>query len=214
MGARLAALDASTSQDLMTRWPLQEMLGADVVATAARRIEAETGGAINEDVDPDLWLSVDSFALIRALAFLAGRLVEAFGQPRLGLRLGAAGARAHLDLTWSGHDTPPEMLADWQAGPMQVGDERSPLSVRDVAERHGGEVWFERDRTRGLAFFRFLLPLAAGERETAAPAAARPEFYDFDLFAASESSRALDDRPLGATRRAATRSSRSARPAS
>ena len=41
MSARLVALAASTSQDLMTRWPLQEMLGADLLAAAARRIEAD-----------------------------------------------------------------------------------------------------------------------------------------------------------------------------
>ena len=39
MSARLATLAASTSQDLMTRWPLQEMLGADLLAAVARRIE-------------------------------------------------------------------------------------------------------------------------------------------------------------------------------
>jgi DNA polymerase-3 subunit epsilon len=74
--------------------------------------------------------------------------------------------------------------------------------VRDVVQRHGGEFWFERDRVRHRAFFRFLLPLA--------PAAAaheqgdtsfvrsdsRPEYYDFDLFAHSESHHALDDRRL------------------
>jgi DNA polymerase-3 subunit epsilon len=32
--------------------------------------------------------------------------------------------------------------------------------VRDVVQRHGGEFWFERDRVRHQAFFRFLLPLA------------------------------------------------------
>ena len=43
MSTRLVALAASTSQDLMTRWPLQEMLGADLLAAAARRIEADCG---------------------------------------------------------------------------------------------------------------------------------------------------------------------------
>jgi DNA polymerase-3 subunit epsilon len=85
---------------------------------------------------------------------------------------------------------------------MSIGGERSSLTVRDVVQRHGGEFWFERDRFRQQAFFRFLLPLAstaADRNETDAAyvrAESRPEYYDFDLFAATESSRALDERRL------------------
>jgi DNA polymerase-3 subunit epsilon len=80
---------------------------------------------------------------------------------------------------------------------MQTGGDRTPLTVRDIAERHGGEVWVERDRTGGRSFFRFLLPLAQADAPRAGTVAgARPEFYDFDLFAAGQGGRALDDRPL------------------
>ena len=48
----------------------------------------------------------------------------------------------------------------WEADPMAVGDAASPLSVRDVVERHGGEFWFQRERTRHESYFCFLLPLA------------------------------------------------------
>jgi DNA polymerase-3 subunit epsilon len=59
--------------------------------------------------------------------------------------------------------------------------------VRDVVERHGGEIWFERERVRHQAFFRFCCrwpacrsrsPLCAFLRGDS-----RPEYYDFDLFA-------------------------------
>jgi DNA polymerase-3 subunit epsilon len=58
--------------------------------------------------------------------------------------------------------------------------------VRDVVQRHGGEFWFERERVRHQAFFRFLLPLAAerGSRPPLVRSDSRPEYYDFDLFAA------------------------------
>lgn len=197
MGDRIAALDAATSQDLMTRWPLQEMFGPDLVTAAARQIEAETGRPVTaEEVAPDLWLSVDSFALIRALDYLAGRLAATFATSDLQLRLVAAGSRAHLDLAWTGPTAAAETFADWIADPMQEGADRSPLSVRDVAGRHGGEVWFERDRAGGPGFFRFLLPLAADVPEAAAPQAARPEYYDFDLFDAAGHLSTLDDRKL------------------
>ncbi|MBL9060549.1 MAG: DNA polymerase III subunit epsilon, partial [Mangrovicoccus sp.] len=201
MGERIAALDAATSQDLMTRWPLQEMLGADLVTAAARQIETETGHSVaTDEVAPDIWLNVDSFALIRALAFLAGRLaaslVETGPGAQLQLRLVLAGSRAHLDLAWAGPAAQPEMLADWLSDPMQDGADRSPLSVRDIATRHGGEIWFERDRNGGPGCFRFLLPLAADVPEAAAPQSTRPEYYDFDLFDASVHLSTLDDRKL------------------
>ncbi|QRG07748.1 DNA polymerase III subunit epsilon [Xanthobacter dioxanivorans] len=199
MSARLTALAATASQDMKTRWPLQDMLGADLVAAAAQRIAAETGRRVATDaVDGDIWLSVDSFALIKALAFLAARLVEAVGEPDLALRLAPAGGRAHLDLAWSGTGAPGRRLTGWQTSPMQAGDAPSPLSVRDVVERHGGELWLEHARDGAGACFRFLLPVAAGVApEVPAPGESRPAYYDFDLFAASAQSRESDDQPLG-----------------
>jgi DNA polymerase-3 subunit epsilon len=71
-----------------------------------------------------------------------------------------------------------------------------------VVERHAGAFWFERERVRHESFFRMLLPLA--DSGTSLDAAAvlrsesRPEFYDFDLFQASDQTRELADRPLAA----------------
>ena len=190
MSARLAALAADASEDLLTRWPLQEMLGADLVTAAAQRIAAEAGQAVAAtEIDETLWLSVDSFALTRALAFLARRLAPA----RPTLRLAPAGGWAHLDLIWPSAAAAADPTG-WQSEPIGPG---APLSPRDVAERHGGELWLAHDRPRALSLFRFLLPLAAG-RDAEAAAAERPEYYDFDLFAVSDAARALDDRPLDA----------------
>lgn len=198
MSARLAAAAAGASEDLKTRWPLQEMLGADLLLAAARRIEAEAGQAVAVDAaDPGLWLDVDSFALLQALTYLAGRLGAALDAPALRLRLAPAGGRAHLDLVWSGGEIGVEALAGWQTAPMTLGETRSALSLRDVVERHGGELWIERDRARGEALFRFLLPVANAEPgEGPADGESRPAYYDFDLFAASSTSRDFDSRAL------------------
>ena len=203
MARRIQELSARSTQDVKTRWPLEDMLGADLVAAALRRIEAvcpvRTG---TQEVDGALWLKVDSFALLQALSYLASRLVDEFEVRALTLRLQPAGGRAQLDLIWSGQAMSTETVMSWESEPMRFGAEVSPLSVRDVMQRHGGEFWFERDRVRHQAFFRCLLPLAdaAGDADQVNAAAvrhdSRPEYYDFDLFRASESQHALDDRPL------------------
>lgn len=200
LGRRLADLAADAARDLKTRWPLQDMQAADLLAAIAHRIAEETGlTPVAEEADPGLWLSVDSFALIEAVAFLARNLAES---PRgLTLRAERAGAGAHLDLGFSGPLPAAETLAEWQSGSMRSAEGAPALSVRDVAERHDGAVWFERDPGGTGGAFRFLLPPAETQEPPASALAsddARPAYYDFDLFAAAAGSRALDDQPLEA----------------
>ena len=97
-------------------------------------------------------------AEVADLLALAGRFL---GTVRaLTLRLQPSSGRAQLDLIWSGQAMSTETVMSWESEPMRFGTEVSPLSVRDVMQRHGGEFWFERDRVRHQAFFRCLLPLA------------------------------------------------------
>jgi DNA polymerase-3 subunit epsilon len=202
MSRRIDEVAAQTSEGLATRWPLEEMLGADLVQAAQRRIEALTGLRTGQhELDESLWLKLDSFALLQALAYLAQRLRDEIDVRSVHLRLSAADAqRARLDLVWSGRPMSTETVINWERDPISAGGETSSLTVRDVVQRHSGEFWFETDRTRHQAFFRFLLPLAQAAREDADAAFlrsdSRPEYYDFDLFARSESSHALDDRRL------------------
>lgn len=202
MTARLQALAADVLAGMKTRWPMEDMLGADLVAAGVRRIE--TLGAVRvsaSEVDAGLWLKVDSYSLLQALAYLAGRLVDEYDVRVLRLRLQPAGARAQLDLVWAGAGLSTETVMNWQIDAMRSGTEATPLTLRDVVERHGGEFWFERERVRHEAFFRFLLPCSAPQdAPLPEPAAlrsdARPEFYDFDLFQTSAHSHALDERAL------------------
>ncbi|MDP3228776.1 MAG: exonuclease domain-containing protein [Acidovorax sp.] len=202
MGRRINDLAQRATQRLKTRWPLEEMLGADLASAAQRQITAVCQRPVTlDDVDANLWLKVDSYTLLQALTYLAHRLVDEFEVRFLQLRLQPMGAHAQLDLVWSGQAMSNETVMSWEMDSMRFGTERTPLTVRDVIERHGGEMWFERDRVRHQAFFRFLLPLASvqGPVESApvdGSSYSRPEFYDFDLFQKDEQGSALDDRPL------------------
>ena len=205
LGARLKDAARQTSDGLATRWPLEDMLGADLVAAALRRLQALPGQrAAADQVDETLWLKVDSFSLLQALAYLAGRLADDYGITLVQLRLSpadASGQRAHLDLVWTGLGLSTETVMSWESDPMRLGQETTPLTVREVVQRHGGEFWFERERVRHQAFFRFLLPrsdaaAAPAPEAPLSPQDSRPEYYDFDLFQASEQGHALDDRRL------------------
>ncbi|PIY25492.1 MAG: DNA polymerase III subunit epsilon, partial [Comamonadaceae bacterium CG_4_10_14_3_um_filter_60_75] len=202
MSQRINGMTQKAAQGLKARWPMEEMLGSDVLLAAQRRIEARTGRSVTlENQDASLWLRVDSFSLTQALDYLAMRLVDEFDIKFFRLRLSANGQRGQLDLIWSGQAMSTETVMSWEMDAMRFGVESTPLTVRDVVERHGGEMWFERERVRHEAFFRFLLPLVSVQEQFEVlqnqSDEGRPEFYDFDLFQTTDQTSALEDRLLG-----------------
>lgn len=201
MSTRLDATANAFADSLKTRWPLDEMLGADLVAAAQRRVEKKLNLPTKlEEVDPEVWVKVDSFSLLQAIGYLASRLSEEFEVREVRFRLSSAGRLAHLDLIWSGQAMSTETVMAWELEPMTFAGESSPLTVRDVIERHDGEIWLQREKTQHRAFFRLLLPSALPQEQVEAAAFlkgdSRPEYYDFDLFKQTEASHALDDRLL------------------
>ncbi|MGE5338194.1 MAG: exonuclease domain-containing protein [Gemmatimonadota bacterium] len=202
MARRFQELAARSARSLATGWPLEDMLGADFVAAAQRRIESQLGLRVRADeVDASLWLRLDSYTLLQAVVYLADRLADEHDVREMQLRLKAANVdHAHLDLIWIGRAMSTETVMSWEMDPMRIGSEASSLTLREVMQRHGGEFWFERERVRHQAFFRFLLPLsraaAALEQTAFVRSGSRPEYYDFDLFRVTESTRAMDERRL------------------
>jgi DNA polymerase-3 subunit epsilon len=180
---------------------LEDMRAADLITVAQRRIGA-LARAEPDEVDENLWLRVDSFALVQSLGYLAWRLREALAIDSVRLRARARqDGFAELDLAWTGGALSGDVLSLWESQPMQVGAEQTPLTLTDVLERHGGEIWHQRDAASGESCLRFLLPVGEaapqpGRRRL--PEDSRPEYYDFDLFQRAGTQREFDDQPLGA----------------
>lgn len=201
---RLEAASRAFADALRARWPLEPMRGADLVRAAAAYLQRRLEVALKlEILDEELWFDADHFSLLQALAFLAGRLVEDYGVRTLRLRLSGDERLVYLDLMWSGGSLSNEIVTGWELEPLSLGGTRSPLTLREVLERHGAAMWFDREKARHRAFVRLALPRKQSVRLP--PAAVptmppleegRPEFYDFDLFAWSDKAGALEDRPL------------------
>jgi DNA polymerase-3 subunit epsilon len=175
------------ARTLVSRWPLEEMQGMDLVTAVSRRIESRLGLTVKiDDVARDLWVKVDSYSLTQALGYLASKLEEDYGVKLVRLRLLHAARMVHLELRWTGTAISSETLLGWQLEPMTVAGETTPLSLRDVTDRHGGQLSCGRDSAIQQSFFRLEIPLAlaqeAGESDSLIHVESRPEFYDFDLF--------------------------------
>jgi len=201
MSTRITELVAQNTEALKTRWPLEDMPGHDLLLAAQRRIQAQTGcETLIESCADEAWVKVDSFGLLQVMTYLASRLVEEFEVRLLHLRLQMQGDKVHMDLIWAGTAMSTETVMSWELDPMHLGQDRNPLTVRDVMDRHSGVMWFERERVRHRSFFRMVLPSAQAQT-TVEPAQvvrndSRPEFFDFDLFKAAAQHHDLDDLPL------------------
>jgi DNA polymerase-3 subunit epsilon len=197
---RLNAALSDYADALKGSLTLEDMRVVDLLAVVQRRVADNVAiPAHTENVDEELWVRVDSFAFAQAIASLAVRLSADYGIRDLRFRAAASGNFAELDMVWTGAIVGSEALALWETEPMRIGADESPLTLKDVLDRHGGEIWSQADRPRQKAWFRVLLPL--GEPVAAAvprPSAPdnRPEYYDFDLFEHIETTGALAERRL------------------
>lgn len=201
LSSKLEAAEGEFASTQRADWLLQSVPGTDLMSAAARRIRARLGvGVQTEEVDPAVWLRADAYSLIQAISSMAAWLQLEGSATGLKLGLRAAGRLAQLDLSWSGGVLDPERLGEVEERPLAASGEPSPLTPKQVVERHEGELWHQVDRAAGTGLFRFVLPLAQPEapapRRAVAAEASRPEFYDFDLFAMAAQDPVLDQRRL------------------
>ncbi|MGH6693121.1 MAG: exonuclease domain-containing protein, partial [Gammaproteobacteria bacterium] len=196
-----AELDRSTrshSDLVRSHWSTEQMRAGDLVAVARRRIEALLGlPTATGDIDESLWVGVDSYSMTRALCYVAGRIREELTASDLRFQATASGRHARIDILWAGDPPALSSTTAWETEPLRSGGESTPLTLRDVLERHRAEAWYESDTAAGGGRFRLLLPLAEPARTAPAPTQeSRPEYYDFDLFSQPGPARELEDRKL------------------
>ena len=208
---QLRKAGARAVADLIRPWPLQQMTAGDFLSVTARQIQSWLHvRVIVETTEEDLVLEVDSYSLMQALAHLSVCLVGAFALRYLTLRIASVDGQANLDLVWVGHVMSTETAMSWELDPMVVESGHVAMSVRDVVTRHKAQLLFGRALTRDESFFRWQLPLpsptqpstvTAPTAPTASPTpsfhmAARPEFFDFDLFRTTPATGVLADQSL------------------
>jgi DNA polymerase-3 subunit epsilon len=194
------------ASDLRAQWQLEEIAAADLIWAVQHHLRAR--GAVTrtgQEIDAALWLKIDSYTLMQGVAHLVRSLQEGFAIAEVTLSISAVDRYAALDIIWPMGSAAPAIWRQWSERAFVTDDSDGVITLREVAERHGGEVWFQLHATGDRAYFRLLLPRASGEGRASVNSGAaqarptipsRPEYYDFDLFHQPGQSSELDDRPL------------------
>ncbi len=206
LSRHLDQLEAKYSNDLKMQWPLEEMLGSDLLAAIERRLRDKFNVAvkISASVEP-LWLKVDSYAVVQSLVFVISQLQDRYAAKKLELTLQSQNPFACIAILWTGAPLDMETLKAWGKQIIIADKQDSTLTLHDVIERHGGAVWSHTESASGQCCIRLLLPLA--ERDALMTERTDEEIqrdveiqghdYDFHLFKHSDRIAELEDVPLG-----------------
>jgi DNA polymerase-3 subunit epsilon len=183
LAERLDRLDEIASDLLSSAWPMTQVLSTTLLElirerrSEGRTLEVTLGGDA-------VWLHCDSAAIVDLVDRLLNRIAVFARVERFTLQVTARERRADLDLAWTGEPVPVRALETWLDERLDEG--LGAMTGTDVLSRHKTEIWCEPGGAAGQA--RLRLPLTTIEIDTTKARglvrlAARPEFYDFDLFA-------------------------------
>ncbi|MDM8532553.1 exonuclease domain-containing protein [Anaerolineales bacterium HSG25] len=207
LSSQLNQTTVDYAADLNADWQLEEMLVNDLLWAIQRRFEdtLEVKTSL-ENHETNLWLRIDSYSIILAMTHIIQQLKADYGLAKVVLYLKKTGQYAALDLVWEDDRVDMDTLWSWQNKTLENSDQTKlqTVTLRQVAEQHGGEVWCQTDKETNRAYFRLLLPtvkprtspILAVDQFNKSDQYNRPEYYDFDLFRQAGQTAEQDQRLL------------------
>ena len=194
LAERLDRLDQISSDLLSSAWPMTQVQSKTLLELIRER--RSEGRRLRIDIAvADVWLHCDSAAIVEFVDRLLNRTAVYSKTEAFELVITARDRRADLDIIWQGEPVSVRALETWLDERLDEG--LGAMTGTDVLNRHKTEIWCE---PAGEGRSRLRLPLVTVEFDTtkgrgAVRLDARPEFYDFDLFARLERD-SLADTPL------------------
>jgi CBS domain-containing protein len=194
---------ADYSALVKTRWSLLPMSSKDLIEMIARRARDRLGILVSiEEPVEKTWVKVDTYSMIMAILFVMNQLNNETGTREFICKLEKEKGFVNLDLLWQGDPVRMETARQWEDQFLMIDQEKSPLTLKEVLEHHGAEMWsYARKEPEDKQYIRFLLPAdEAFEPEDIRPITILPEsssgFYDFELFKQPGQNPELDNRLL------------------
>ncbi|MDH3998036.1 MAG: exonuclease domain-containing protein [Desulfuromonadales bacterium] len=133
---------------------------------------------------PNLWLKIDSYAVVQAITTLVGKLKAEHSIRSLSADMISGEQFVDLVLGWPNRTVPFEALSDWMESPLFIENGGLADTPQTIASRHSGQIHCEEEASGHCRRLSFSLPWGLTEQAPQAqqPAGARPISYEFDLF--------------------------------
>ncbi|WP_130470949.1 3'-5' exonuclease [Candidatus Magnetaquicoccus inordinatus] len=160
-------------------WLQTDVLSSDLLAGLQRRLERHEVIRLQVIGEP-LWLRADAPALLLALEKVLLEAVSYTEEGLIEVETLMGDRRVYLDFIWHGRVVPATEVESWSA--ISVADAGAMLSVQEILDRHGCQLWCRAHRREGYALLR--VPVTTSPRQWQLPEVEmpeRPEFYDFSL---------------------------------
>jgi len=174
------------------RYLVNDVFSDDAVACVARRLE-EKGIRLTMIGDP-LWVRADIHSLLLLLEFLAMGIHEYSGTGAIEVETLLGDKRVYFNFYWPGGAVPEAEIRSWKTRPAETS---SGLTIAELLDSLGSEIWSNPHQTPGFAMLRLPLPTSTRQWEPPLPLLpARPVYTDFSTAEESIEDSALKDLPL------------------
>jgi DNA polymerase-3 subunit epsilon len=173
------------ARQLFSAGRTESVLGDYLVEITRRHLGRQTGVPVDPRVAPDIWLQIDSYAMVQGLAHLGAPLHGSPGLDAITLHLTRqSDVLAILEIGWQGCRLPHADLDSWRNQPLIRDVQNRLISFADLIERAHGTLELLPAGEESCQGVRLGLPLSEpGEHfKDKSAAEDRPIYYEFNLF--------------------------------
>ncbi len=195
--ARLEKSQEESARHIRSAARHEEVMGADILNIFKQHIRRRYDITIYTDIKSNDWLTIDSYIIVQALAFLVGRLKKRGNIHSLAATIDRTEDETVFTLTWQKDAVSRDGIIDWANTPLVTDRFSHTFHFENFIKSHNGHIEFlpvDDESCDGISIY---LPISE-ESSLAATAHTfeqRPVFYEFDLFR-GEMIESLNDLPL------------------